>query len=120
MANLPLAELPQGNNTIWQAFPPEEIPWQNFHLYGKSPPTQIPYVILGQHVRFVLGEGGGGGRNPIDGELLPYGILSGGRKSMGGGGRGEEIPCDTGFALFWQHDAYPNKTSIPYNYNVSG
>ena len=26
----------------------------------------------------------GGGRNPIDGELLPYGILSGGRKSMGG------------------------------------
>ena len=25
---------------------------------------------------------GGGGRNPIDGELLPYGILSGG----GGGG----------------------------------
>ena len=31
-------------------------------------------------------EGGGGERNPIDGELLPYGILSGGRKSMGGGG----------------------------------
>ena len=29
-------------------------------------------------------EGGGGGRNPMDGELLPYGILSGGRKSMGG------------------------------------
>ena len=26
----------------------------------------------------------GGGRIPIDGELLPYGILSGGRKSMGG------------------------------------
>ena len=45
-------------------------------------------------------EEGGGGRNPIDGELLPYGILSGGRKSMGGGG----VPCDTGFALFWQHD----------------
>ena len=27
----------------------------------------------------------GGGENPIDGELLPYGILSGGG-SMGGGG----------------------------------
>ena len=64
--------------------PPEEIQWHNFPLYGKSPPTQISYVILGQHVRFVLG-GGGGGRPPIDGELLPYGILSGGRKSMGGG-----------------------------------
>ena len=43
--------------------------------------------------------GGGGGENPIDGELLPYGILSGG----GGGGIGKEIhgggggiPCDTG------------------------
>ena len=38
---------------------------------------------------------GGGGENPIDGELLPYGIHSypggGGRKSMGG------VPCDTGF-----------------------
>ena len=50
---------PGGNNTIWQASRPEEIPWQNFPLYGKSPPTQIPYVILGQHVRFVLGGGGG-------------------------------------------------------------
>ena len=30
--------------------------------------------------------GGGGGENPIDGELLPYGILSG-----GGGGIGKEI-----------------------------
>ena len=57
-----------------------------------------------------------GGRNPIDGELLPYSILSGGRKSMGGGGV-EAIPCDTGFALFWQHDVSPTKTSIPYNYN---
>ena len=54
----PIAELPQGNNTIWQAFPPEEIPWQNFPLYGKSPPTQIPYVILGQHVRFFFWGGG--------------------------------------------------------------
>ena len=36
----------------------------------------------------------GGGENPIDGELLPYGILSG-----GGGGNpwGGGIPCDTGF-----------------------
>ena len=40
---------------------------------------QISYAILGQHVRL----GGGGGENPIDGELLPYGILS------GGGGEGE-------------------------------
>ena len=39
-------------------------------------------------MRFLLG----GGKNPIDGELLPYGILSGGG-SMGGG----EIPCDTSF-----------------------
>ena len=27
------------------------------------------------------------------------------------------VPCDTGFALFWQHDVSPTKTSIPYNYN---
>ena len=33
-----------------------------------------------------LGWGGGGGVNPIEGELLPYGILSGGK----------EIPCHTG------------------------
>ena len=62
----PMAEY----NTIWQTFP----------LYGKSPPTQIPYVILGQHVRFLLG--GGGGEKSHRWELLPYGILSGG----GGGG----------------------------------
>ena len=35
---------------------------------------------------------GGGGINPIDGELLPYGILSGGKEIHGGGG----IPRDTG------------------------
>ena len=36
----------------------------------------------------------GGGGNPIDGELLPYGIVSG-----GGGGRNSwgGIPCDTDF-----------------------
>ena len=56
---------PGGNNTIWQTFT----------LYGKSPPKQIPYVIFGQHVRFLFGSGG---RNPIDWELLPYGIFSGG------------------------------------------
>ena len=61
---------PGGNNTIWQTFP----------LYGKSPPTQIPYVILGHHVLFLLGEGGG--KKSQRWELLPYGILSGG----GGGG----------------------------------
>ena len=54
----PTAELPQGgNNTIWQTFP----------LYGKSPLTQIPYVILEQH----------------GGELLRYGILSGGKEIHG-------------------------------------
>ena len=37
--------------------------------------------------------GGGGGENPIDGELLPYGILSGGGEEIHGGG----IPSDTGF-----------------------
>ena len=45
-----MAELTEGNNTIWKSFP----------LFGKSPPTQIPYVILGHHVRFILLGGGGG------------------------------------------------------------
>ena len=70
--------------------PPEEIPWQNFPRgeiipYGKPSPSlanllqhKFPYMILGQHVRFILGGGGGG--NLIDGELLPYGILSGGKE----------------------------------------
>ena len=86
---------PGGNNTIWQTFP----------LYGKSPPTQIPYVILGHHVRFLLGEGGG--KKSQRWELLPYGILSG-----GGGGSMGGILCDTGFALFWQHDVSPTKNSF--------
>ena len=47
-------------------------------------------LILGQHVRFVLG--GGGGITPINGELLLCGILSGGRKSMGGGGKSHVTP----------------------------
>ena len=38
-------------------------------------------------------DGGGGGENPIDGELLPYGILSGGGEGNPWGG----VPCDTGF-----------------------
>ena len=90
---------PWGNNTIWQTPPPpprkkshgrtatggDNTIWQTFPLYGKSLPTQIPYVILGQHVRFL-----GAGRNPIDGEFLPYGILSGGKEI-----HGEETPCDT-------------------------
>ena len=38
---------------------------------------------------FILGVGG---RNPIDGECLPYGILSGGRKSTGGGGGSHVTP----------------------------
>ena len=40
---------------------------------------------------------GGGGENPIDGELLPYGILSVGGmgKEIHGGGGG--VPYDTGF-----------------------
>ena len=32
---------------------------------------------------YVIGGGGGGVRNPIDGELLPHDILSGGTKSTG-------------------------------------
>ena len=82
---------PKENNTIWQTFP----------LYGKSPPKQIPYVILGQHVRFLLG---GGGRNPIDGNFYHMVFYPGGGGIHGGG-----ILCDTGFALFWQHDVSPTK-----------
>ena len=57
-------------------------------LYGKSPPTQIPYVILGQHVRFFLGEGGEKShRWGTNGELFTiYGILSGGGEEIHGGG----------------------------------
>ena len=48
---------------------------------------------------------GGGGRNPIDGELLPYGILGTftiwyfirGEEFHRGGGGG--VLCDTGFNL---------------------
>ena len=67
----PIAELPQG----------EIIPYGKPSPSMANLPTQIPYVLLGQHVRF----GGGGGENPIDGELLPYGILSGGKVIHGGG-----------------------------------
>ena len=81
----PIAEVPQGNNTIWQAFPPEEIPWQNFPLYGKSPPTQSPYVILGQHVRFVLG-GGGGGEKSHRWPTFTIWYFIRGREIHGGGG----------------------------------
>ena len=108
----PIAELPQGNNTMWQTSPQKKSDgrtspggnntiWQTFPLYGKSPPTQIPYVILGQHVRFLLG--GGGGRNPIDGNFYHMVFYPGG--IHGGGG----VLCDTGFALFWQHDVSPTK-----------
>ena len=89
MANVPHEGIPYGKpspgrNSKAELSQVGIIPyWQTFPLYDKSPPAQIPYVILGQHVRFLLGRGGGG-RNPIDGELLSYGILSGGRKSMGG------------------------------------
>ena len=45
-------------------------------------------------------EGGGGGRrNPTDGNF--YHMVF----DPGGGG----ILCDTGFALFWQHDVFPTK-----------
>ena len=74
---------PGGNNTMWQTSPPpprkksdgrtspggNNTIWQTFPLYGKSPPTQTPYVILGQHVRFLLG--GGGGKKSHRWELLP-------------------------------------------------
>ena len=79
----PIAGFPQGYNTIWQAFPPEEIPWQNFPLYGKSPPTQIPYVILGQHVRFVLG--GGGTKSHRWGTFTMWYFIRG-KEIHGGGG----------------------------------
>ena len=65
-------------------------------------------------MRFVLG--GGGGRNPIDGGTFTIWYFIRGKEIHGGGGE-EEIPCDTGFALFWQHDVSPTKTSIPCNYN---
>ena len=106
----PIAGLPQGYYTIWQAFPPEEIPWQNSPLYGKSPPTQIPYVILGQHVRFVLGGGGGGTKSHRWGTFTTWYFIRWEGNPWG-------VPCDTGFALFWQHDVSPTKTSIPTNYN---
>ena len=48
---------------------------------------QISYVILDSMCDW---GGGGEGKNPIDGELLPYGILP--FKEIHGG-----IPCDTGF-----------------------
>ena len=99
-----MGDCPRGNNTIWQTFPVKEYHMAN--LPRKK--TQIPYVIISrQHGRNPID----GERNPIDGELLPYGILSRGRKSMGG------VPCDTGFAFFWQHDVSQKIKSIPYNYN---
>ena len=59
---------------------------------------------------------GGGGGNPIDemGNFYHMVFYPVEGNPWGGGG---EVPCDTGFALFWQHDVSPTKTSIPYNYN---
>ena len=53
---------------------------------------------------------GGGGEKSHRTFIIWYFIRG---KEIHGGG----VPCDTGFALFWQHDVSPTKTSIPYNYN---
>ena len=78
MANVPPEGIPYGKPSPGRN-PIAELPQGEIIPYGKPspsmanlPPTQIPYVILGQHVRLW-----GGGENPIDGELLPYGILWG-------------------------------------------
>ena len=68
-----------GNNVIWQTFP----------LYGKSPPNTNSICNIGTACAI----GGGGGENPIDGELLPFGILSGGKEIHGGGGESHVTPA---------------------------
>ena len=100
----PIPGLPQRNNTIWQAFPRKKS-------HGRTPPSmanlQQHNVILGHHVRFVFG---GGMKSYRWGTFTIWYFIRG--KEIHGG-----IPFDTGFALFWQHDVSPTKTSIPYNYN---
>ena len=82
----PITELPQENNTIWQAFSPEEIPWQNFPLYGKSPPTQIPYVIFGTACAICGERGGGGEKSHRWGTFTIWYFIRGKEIHRGGGG----------------------------------
>ena len=72
--------------------PPEGIPYGK-HSPGRNPMAELPPLwqissntnsICNIGTACAICFGRGGGRNPIDGELLPYGNLSGGRKSMGG------------------------------------
>ena len=97
----PIAELPQGEIIPHGKNPPPppgrnpiaELPQGEIIPYGKPSPS---LTILPQHKFHMYYWDSmcdffcGGGRNPIDGEILPYGILSGGKEIHGG----EEIPCD--------------------------
>ena len=99
----PIAELPQGNNTIWQASPRKKSHGRTSH----SMANLLQHKFHMQHwdsMCDLFWEGGGGEKSHRRGTLIIWYFIRG--NEIHGG-----IPCDTGFALFWQHDVSPTKTS---------